>query len=360
MTHKFDIFISYARKDFDEVNRFVGMLKERIPSLTCWFDITGIESGDEFEDKIITAINNSAYVLFALSDHSIQSQWTKDEVMYAKNTEKRIIPLLLKGAQLKGWFLFKFGRIDCIDTTNSLQIDKLVKNLSDWTGKRVVSASASEAKPNPSEVSGTKMQSMKEEISNDSHEAVDLGLSVKWATCNVGAERPEDYGDYFAWGETVPKNDYGWETYKWCRGTSDSMTKYCTDGKLGTVDNNTVLDLKDDVAHVKWRGKWRMPTREEFKELWKKCVWRWTTLNGVYGELITGPSGNSIFLPAAGYRAEGIVHNCNSYGGCWSTALVEYDCTGAYGIAFDDENFFTSDDVHESRDCGISVRPVTD
>ena len=109
---KYDIFISYSRKDFEEVNQFVGMLKERIPSLTCWFDITGIESGDEFEDKIITAIDNSAYVLFALSDHSIQSQWTKDEVMYAKNSNKKVIPLLLKGAELKGWFLFKFGRID--------------------------------------------------------------------------------------------------------------------------------------------------------------------------------------------------------------------------------------------------------
>lgn len=354
---KYDIFISYSRKDFDEVNRFVGILKERIPSLTCWFDITGIESGDEFEDKIISAIDNSSYVLFALSDHSIQSQWTKDEVMYAKNTEKRVIPLLLKGAQLKGWFLFKFGRIDCIDTTNSLQIEKLVKNLCDWTGKAVASANASEAKPNNSKVSE---RPKKEYVKKELHEAVDLGLSVKWATCNVGAERPEDYGDYFAWGETEPKDDYSRNTYKWCRG-EDYITKYCTDKKYGTVDNKTVLDSEDDVARVKWGGKWRMPTREEFKELWEKCVWKWTTLNEVNGELITGPNGNSIFLPAAGYcDEEEIARKCNSYGGCWSTALVEYDCTGAYGIAFDDEDFFTGDDVHETRYCGSSIRPVTD
>ncbi|MBR6629308.1 MAG: TIR domain-containing protein [Bacteroidaceae bacterium] len=143
MTNKFDIFISYSRKDFDEVNQFVEMLKERIPSLTCWFDITGIDGGDEFDDKIISAIDNSSYMLFALSDHSLESKWTRDEVMYAKNTGKKVIPLLLKGAQLKGFFLFKFGRIDCIDTTISLQVDKLVKNLTDWTGKAMAIASRS-------------------------------------------------------------------------------------------------------------------------------------------------------------------------------------------------------------------------
>lgn len=141
--NKYDIFISYSRKDFDEVNAIVEMLKTRIPTLNYWFDITGIESGDEFEDKIISAIDNSSFVLFALSDNSIQSQWAKDEVMYAKNTDTKVIPLVLKGAQLKGWFLFKFGRIDCIDTTSSLQIEKLIKNLSDWTGKAITNESES-------------------------------------------------------------------------------------------------------------------------------------------------------------------------------------------------------------------------
>lgn len=102
---KYDIFISYSRKDIDEVNLFVNMLQKRIPTLTCWFDITGIESGDEFEEKIIAAIDNSSYVLFILSDNSIQSQWTKDEVMYAKNIGKKVIPILLNGSKLdEGWF----------------------------------------------------------------------------------------------------------------------------------------------------------------------------------------------------------------------------------------------------------------
>ena len=132
---KYDVFISYSRKDLDEVSSILETIKTAIPNLSYWFDINGIESGDEFEDKIIYAIDNSSYVLFALSENSIQSKWTKDEVMYAKNTEKKVIPILLKGAQMKGWFLFKFGRIDCIDSTNTLQMEKLLQNMSDWTGK---------------------------------------------------------------------------------------------------------------------------------------------------------------------------------------------------------------------------------
>ncbi len=132
---KYDIFISYSRADFDEVNGLVEMLKRQIPSLSVWFDITGIESGDEFDEKIISAIDQSSYVIFALSDNSINSKWAKDEVMYAKNTDKKVVPVLLRGAQLKGWFLFNFGRVDCIDSTIPLQVDKLIRNLSTWTNK---------------------------------------------------------------------------------------------------------------------------------------------------------------------------------------------------------------------------------
>lgn len=134
----FDIFISYSRKDFKEVTQLIQMLKKRIPSLIYWFDITGIESGDEFEEKIIKAIDNSSFVLFAVSDYSIASPWTRDEVMYAKNINKKVIPVLLHGAELKDWFLFKFGRVDCIDSANPLQVEKLITNLSSWTNKPFV------------------------------------------------------------------------------------------------------------------------------------------------------------------------------------------------------------------------------
>lgn len=121
------------------------------------------------------------------------------------------------------------------------------------------------------------------------HEYVDLGLSsgTLWATCNVGATKPEDVGDYFAWGETRPKEEYNWETYKWCKGRYDTQTKYCTDSDHGTVDNKSILELSDDAANVNWGGDWRMPTKEELDELHTECTWTWTTQNGVKGCKIT-------------------------------------------------------------------------
>ncbi len=135
----------------------------------------------------------------------------------------------------------------------------------------------------------------------DQHEAVDLGLSVKWATMNIGANAPEEYGDYFAWGETKTKDVYYWDTYKWL-DDYENLTKYCTSESQGIVDDNTVLDPEDDAAHVNWGGKWRMPTYDEWDELLQRCTWEWTTQNDVKGRLVTGPNGNSIFLPAAGWR----------------------------------------------------------
>jgi hypothetical protein len=132
---KHDIFMSYSRHDIDEVRAFVDFLQSRIPDLNIWFDVTGIESGDEFAEKIITAIDDSDCVIFALSDSSINSKWAKNEIMYAKNIRKRVIPLLLTGSCLKGWFLFTFGRIDCIEINSKLQVDKLLRNLSNWSNK---------------------------------------------------------------------------------------------------------------------------------------------------------------------------------------------------------------------------------
>ncbi|MBO5849722.1 MAG: hypothetical protein J6Q47_00385, partial [Paludibacteraceae bacterium] len=121
------------------------------------------------------------------------------------------------------------------------------------------------------------------------HEYVDLGLSVKWATCNVGATRPEYFGNYYAWGETTPNTDYDWDNYKWCNGSSTTMTKYCTDSDYGTVDNKTVLDKEDDAAAVNMGGSWRMPTLEEWTELIDNCTWEITDSykgTGVEGRIL--------------------------------------------------------------------------
>ena len=186
-------------------------------------------------------------------------------------------------------------------------------------------------------------------------EAIDLGLTVKWASCNVGATQPWEYGGYYAWGETEEKSDYEWYTYKYCNGGFTPMTKYCTSSSYGTVDNKTTLEPEDDVATVKWGGTWRMPTRAELDELLNNCTWTYTTLNGVNGHRVTGPNGNSIFLPFAGYRNGQEVRGRGSYGDYWSSSLGSSYCDEAYDLAFD-SGVFGLDSY--DRTCGRSVRPV--
>jgi len=190
---------------------------------------------------------------------------------------------------------------------------------------------------------------------NNGYEAVDLGLSVKWATMNVGANAPEEYGDYFAWGETEPKDNYHLSTYKWYRGSNNTYTKYCTDSDYGTVDNKTVLDLEDDAAHANWGGTWRMPTFDEFTELRTKCTWIWTTLNGVKGRKVTGPNGNSIFLPAAGLFIGSSGEDAGSDGDFWSSSLTVDVSIFAYCVCFNSSNV---DWYNGNRVNGRNVRAV--
>ncbi len=182
-----------------------------------------------------------------------------------------------------------------------------------------------------------------------SHEYVDLGLSVKWATCNVGASKPEDYGDYFAWGETETNSVYSWSTYfDSVNGSSSNFDKYAKDKK-------TVLDPEDDVAHDKWGANWRIPTKAEQDELRTKCSWTWTTQNGVNGRMVSGPNGKSIFLPAAGARLGGSLSEVGSWGYYWSSSLNSSDSGSAYHLNFGSGNVGWGS---SSRYCGRYVRAV--
>jgi hypothetical protein len=188
------------------------------------------------------------------------------------------------------------------------------------------------------------------------HEYVDLGLSVKWATCNVGATKPEEYGDYFAWGETQPKDYYDWSTYKWCNGSYNTLTKYNNSSSYGTVDNKTQLELSDDAARANWGGSWRMPTRAEQDELRENCTWTWTTQNGVNGYKVTSKkNGNSIFLPAAGYRYDSSLYDAGSHGHYWSSSLYTGSPNYAYDLSFYSD---IVDWSYGSRYVGFTVRPV--
>ena len=205
-------------------------------------------------------------------------------------------------------------------------------------------------------------------------EAVDLGLpsGLKWASFNLGASKPEEYGDYYAWGETEPyyssleplvwkegkEAGYASPSYKWCNGSIRTLTKYCSDssyGYNGFTDAKTVLDTEDDAAHVCLGGHWRMPTSAEWKELMDKCTWIWTTQNGVNGRQVTASNGNSIFLPAAGCRYGTLLGDVGSYSIYWSSSLDTDDPDCALTVYFNSGTVVRSS---RTRDYGQSVRPV--
>ena len=210
----------------------------------------------------------------------------------------------------------------------------------------------------------------------NSHEYVDLGLpsGTKWATCNVGASLPEEYGDYYAWGETETKEIYDWVTYKWCYGSDDTMTKYgIKRDEYGKADDRMVLYPEDDVAQIKWGGKWRMPTVWDWDELVKNCTWKWKKKNGIRGYKITSKTnGNSIFLPATGIMSSSkytIEQNLN-IGNYW-TSFIDIDPSGDSECAsyfdFDEKTGKKIDDYNPNSiyDCrcgrrceGRSIRPV--
>lgn len=185
-------------------------------------------------------------------------------------------------------------------------------------------------------------------------EVIDLGLSVKWAACNIGAQSPEEYGGYYAWGEIEEKNVYDWTTYKWCNGSYDTPTKYNSWSDWGYVDDKYVLDSDDDVAQTLLGDDWRMPTEEEVEELLDNCEIEWTSLNGVNGLKVIGPNGNSIFLPAAGFRygtsfSSGVYYWTSSGNGIgrWACSFFEY---------FD--NHWIDLDINSDRYLGFSIRPI--
>lgn len=185
------------------------------------------------------------------------------------------------------------------------------------------------------------------------HEWVDLGLpsGTLWATCNIGASSPEDYGGYFAWGETTSKDYYSWSTYKYCEGTSNTLTKYNNKSNYGIVDDKTELEDADDAATVNWGSGWQMPSRGQCEELRNSSntTSEWTSLNGVYGRKITSrTNGNSIFLPAAGERYDDTYQAFQEYGYYRSRTV-------SYSIKFRnrDEGWYGGE-----REYGQSVRPV--
>lgn len=192
-------------------------------------------------------------------------------------------------------------------------------------------------------------------------QAIDLGLpsGIKWASFNLGASKPEEYGDYYAWGETQAKTDYDWSTYKWCKGDYNTLTKYCTNssfGYNGFVDGKEDLEPADDAARVNLGRRWRIPGDGEWTELRENCTWTWTTRKGIKGCLVTGSNGNSIFLPAAGGMDGTGSWSDGSSGFYWYSSINRSTPYNALA------NAFRSSDAgwdNASRYFGCSIRPVS-
>ena len=218
------------------------------------------------------------------------------------------------------------------------------------------------------------------------HEYVDLGLpsGLKWATCNVGATKPEEYGDYFAWGDTVPyyepghaqdthqnywkegkSGGYHWSSYKWCKGSSKTLTKYCNNGTYGYngfTDSKTTLDPEDDAARYQWGGSWRMPTQADCQELIDNCKLEKTEFNGILGYKATSKKYEDrfIFLPAAGRRKDTDIDFRGDISFCWSSSLYTDEPYGAYCLTL---SYYSPESVDVNVDKytrinGSSVRPV--
>lgn len=179
----------------------------------------------------------------------------------------------------------------------------------------------------------------------DGHDAVDLGLSVLWATCNLGAETPQDYGNYYTWGETDPKDSYGLYDEKWW--SSKGYTKY------NDSDKRTTLSLDDDAAQANYGGRWRMPTREEFKELIDKCSWEFVRGKGY--KVKSKINGNSIFLPVTGYYEGEYLLGEGSSGNYLSASVSEKSHHWATSLVINSSGVELSDYY---RYCGKPVRPV--
>ncbi len=202
------------------------------------------------------------------------------------------------------------------------------------------------------------------------HEYVDLGLSVKWATCNVGATTPEGFGDYFSWGETETKTMYDWSTYKHAKDYNQ-LTKYCHNkeyGFNGFVDNKFELDPEDDAATANWGGNWRMPTADELDDLRYSCIWTWTTQNGVAGLLgtsrVEGYTDRTIFFPAAGYYFENQLEFNTALGDGLYWSKSAYDdakypyCASALTFREEDSVLYATFGLLHLRNEGLSVRAV--
>lgn len=358
------VFVSYKRVDKEKVLPIVHQLDKKL-GIKCWVDLDGIESDEQFTNVIIKAIKECEVFLFMFSksheDIDPKRDWTVREITFADKKDKRIVFIDLDGNELPDWFLFKFPDQQVVKASDSHAMDKLAKDMCKWLGLPQTNSSPNnQGHSTDTIVTQTRPHHQSEtQEPSDSHQAIDLGLpsGTKWASCNVGASKPEEYGDYFAWGETETKDVYDSSTYKNGKTFLQEHFFKPDEFKYEYADLGcNIAGTKYDVAYVKWGGNWRLPTIEQFEELFNNCHHEWTTLNRVKGYKFTSKiNGNSIFLPAVGYYYNSGLCNSGSYGCYWSSTQYPSNLSSAYNL------YFCSGDSHtnySNRYLGQGVRPV--
>lgn len=337
------VFISYARKDKDEVYPIVDMLEKN--GIDCWIDKDGIESGDEFKKVIITAINECNAFIYMLSDNAVESEWVGKEYGHAKRKEKRIIPVFLKGATQNDEIMFDWDQIDYVDTEKEGWQKKLLKSV-----KKICDNNTNLTIKNESQ--HVSSENNTKTTVEDSHEYVDLGLpsGLLWATCNVGATKPEETGDFFAWGETKTKKYYK-------IGNCDTLGKERSFlESQNIVSSKGILSPKYDAATQNMGNNWRMPTKEDFEELLEYCVWIETTQNYENGYMITSKANSrSIFLPMSGYMSQDSITHNHFSGFYWCSSIEESSACASHSLYIDNYNMVVTGD---SRSAGYQIRAV--
>ncbi len=334
---QYDVFISYSSVDQKIAEGVCAYLEQH--GIRCFVAYRDIPRGVVWAAAIVDALENARMMLVLFSRHFNESRQVDREIELAAEQDIPILTFRLSDAAFTGAKKYYLKNLNWIDAfPNPEQCFGSLKN----NVCLLLNIPSDGAKVS---IQQTADRNIKEAAQ---YKKVDLGLSVCWAEHNVGASSPEEYGDYFAWGETEPKSEYMAETYKYYDKTKKT---YIDIGK-------DISGTKYDVARAQWGGNWRMPRLEEIKELINKCLWQWTELKGIKGYKVTGPNGDSIFLPAAGYRCGTEVDSRGSYGFYRSGTLDEYYSGNAYGLGFYSGNHDWCSSSY--RDYGLTVRPVTD
>lgn len=362
-----DIFISYSSKQKSIADGVCHYLEEN--GFKCWMAPRDIPGGRKYGDCIYDAIIECKVFVLVFSEAASLSPWVNGEIHRAFSNNIPILPFRVDETQVKGDLDLMLNQFHWIDAFPQYadRLPDLINSISGLLGKPAKNVNFQGDSPIRDETTGWKPnRSEKPTNSFNGHEYVDLGLpsGTLWATCNVGANKPEDYGDYFAWGEINTKSVYDWNTYKYTNGDYNKLTKYCDRrgyGNNGFTDALIELQTSDDPATTNWGDGWNTPSKDQWDELLANTTCVWATCNGVGGMSFTSKqNGQTLFLPSAGYRGNSLLSFAGDDGYYWSSSLHSDYPDRAWFYKFD----WTGDCEYGSRMCadargyGQSVRPV--